>query len=240
VTDWLDANRHAVAEAYPNFREVSHPGFAGAVFGWQGVIQPFLDVVDMAWILDDLENGASVKVCAGGLRHDSGCCRNHQVPVYFHRVTHTWMGYKVLVVAYRPERHPRAYCLSPAITKLGFPLHPHIGPGDSACGYLPSDGILPWDESTIVSLLDFTAIWLAKHIVWMDTGADEKAKWLGIAGGHSIRQLFSSVDPNSPCPCGYGKRYKECCRPNHERNLRASDRQMELIRAVIRQSKETS
>jgi len=220
---WLEANRRALAEFYPDFRSVEPSVRPEAIAAWQGTVRPFPDGQDLSRILDDLDDEADVLVSGGTLLHDHKCRRTHRTPDYLSQVRHTKAEYTVLAVAYPPRRHPRAFIKSPHISKLSFPSHPHINADGSACSYLPSQGTLPWNGQTMRALLDFTAIWLAKHLVWQDTGAKLGGRWIGPVAGHTIPELLATVPRNAECPCGSGRKYKHCHRLEHEQSRWALD-----------------
>ncbi len=225
-SNWLDANRRVLAEFYPQFRSVQPVavGRPQASAASEGVLQPFRDTRDLDLILDDLENEAEVLICAGTLIHDRECGRPHEAPPYLARVKHTHARYRVLAVAYPAPKHPRAFVESPHISQWNFPSHPHLNGDGSACSYFPSAGVLPRDGHTIRVLLDFTAIWLAKHVVWVDTGDGQGGVWIGQHACHTIQELLKSVPKNAECSCGSGKQYGNCCRPDHIERARAFDR----------------
>lgn len=228
---WLEANRQVLAGYYPQFRSVESMavGRPGESVAWEGVLQPFQDTKELGLILDDLENEADVSICGGTLIHDRKCARTHATPSYLARVKHAQARYRVRAVAYPDSRHPRAFVESPHISKLNFPSHPHLNGDGSACSYFPSAGLLPWDGHTLRVLLDFTAIWLAKHIIWVDTGAENSGKWIGQHVGHSIPELLCTVPESRECPCGSGKPYGTCCQPDHMMWKRAFDRLWAII-----------
>lgn len=216
--EWLDANSRDLAKSYPQFEPVASISQPEAIAAWQGELRPFDGPQDLSKILDDLQNEGEVVVRAGTLVHDPICLRNHAIPDYLSRLSHIGLQYAALIVAYPPKRHPRAFITSPRISRLRFPIHPHLNGDDSVCSYLPSQGVLPWSAKTLRTLLDFTAIWLAKHTVWCDTGDGRGGIWIGPAAGHSIPELLATVPRNAECPCGSGKKYKHCHRPEHERS----------------------
>lgn len=223
---WLEANLKMLALYYPDFRLVDPRavGRPSASAAWEGVLQPFQDTKDLALILDDLENEADVLISGGTLIHDGQCRRTHSTPGYFPQVCHAQARYKVVAAAYPDRRHPRAFIEAPHISRYNFPSHPHINGDGSACSYFPSAGLLPRNEHTIRLLLDFTSIWLAKHIVWVDTGAGGRGIWIGPHVPHTIPELLSMVPKGADCPCGSGKPYSGCCRPGHEEWKKAFDR----------------
>lgn len=220
VDNWLEANRSSTEESYPQFRLVNSV-VVEAVEEWRGSIGPLRGVQDLPFILDDLQAGAEISVQAGRLLHDPHQCkRPHSAPNYLDRLLHADTEFQLRVTVFRPPREPRVFCFSPEVSKRTFPFHPHINSDGSCCSYFPSDRALPWSRHTLVALLNFTAIWLAKHIVWQDTGGDEEAIWLGDAAGHSVREVVRQVGRNDPCPCGSGEKFKRCCLPKLEERQR--------------------
>lgn len=219
VDKWLEVSGSSMAESYPQFRLVNSL-VADAVQEWRGAISPLRGARNMSFTLEDLQVGGEVSVQAGRLLHDPQCKRPHSTPNYSDRLLHVDTGFQLRLVVFRPPREPRVFCFSPEVSKRMFPSHPHMNSDDSCCSYFPSDRTLPRNRQTLVLLLNFTAIWLAKHIVWEDTGGNEEAIWLGDAAGHSIREILSQVGRNDPCICGSGDKFKRCCLPKLEERQR--------------------
>jgi hypothetical protein len=57
----------------------------------------------------------------------------------------------------------------------------------------------------------YVAIFLAKHLVWAQTGADAGGLWIGPQASHDPKDLIGELNPNGECRCGSGQRYSDCC-----------------------------
>ncbi len=214
--EWTEANCRAVAVRYPQFKVVEPPLGGGSVQAWEGEVQPFPSGLELGAILEDLEIGRQVIVELGGaLAHDPSCTRRHSVPQYLNRLSSADAAFHLKVFAFPPKRHPRALCVRPEISPGRYPRHPHLFSDGALCPYLPSEDVWSWGRETVADFLDYTSIWLAKHLVWERTGACRGGIWIGPCAGHEPRDLLANVGRNDQCPCGSGKKYKRCCQPIH-------------------------
>lgn len=215
--EWIEANSRAVASTYPQFEAVEPPPGSGSILAWTGTIRPFPDNRDLGYILDDLEKESDVLVGIGGqLLHYFSCQRQHSDPSFMYRLSRMDSSFKLKVLSFQPPQEPRVICLAPDISRRTFRSHPHLFGEDALCPYCPSEGLLEWGKHTMTRFLDYTSIWLAKHLVWERTGGCREGVWLGKGFPHEPSQLLRLVGRNQPCPCGKGEKYKRCCRPKHE------------------------
>src|SRR5258705_1185522 len=99
---------------------------------------------------------------------------------------------------------------------------------DALCAYRPGDGEWSWRIGDLVLFLDFVAIYLAKHAVWVRTGADNGGLWIGPHASHAPRDLVAQLDPLGECRCGSGDRYRLPPR----RGPNAGDRRSRCMNAV--------
>ncbi len=174
-------------------------------------------------------NNRAVAQPGGVLTHDPACSCTHGCPRYIDRVHPTHASFKLDVFAYPERQHPRAYFVGPRISRARYPMHPHLQADSAACPYLPSDNVWRWGSNTVADFLDFVAIWLAKHVVWEQTGACGGGVWIGPSSGHSPRELLMRVGRNEECPCASGEKYKRCCQTLHQAYVRSeSERPMVL------------
>jgi hypothetical protein len=218
----------AISEYYPQFVRVGPPPLA--VEAWQGVIRPFAecDQNELLLLLDDLAAGAQVLVGGGCLHHDPNCPRVHSSIGFADQVANVRSeAFAIRLVVPPAPRHPRAIAIYPEISAARFPKHPHLFRGgprpglpelscsveDALCVCRPGDGEWSWRNGDLVLLLDFTAIYLAKHVVWEKTGADRGGLWIGPHASHRPEDLIEELDPFGECRCGSGERYARCCRP---------------------------
>ena len=176
-------------------------------------------------VVDDLEAGASVLLQRGSLLHDPACPRRHRSPGYcdsLRRVDAETFSIRILV--WLAPMHPKAIAMYPEISSQVFPRQPHLfrpeqRPGlpelpsllpDALCPYRPGDGEWSWRTGDLVLFLDYVAIYLAKHIIWVRTGADEGAVWIGPQASHAPGDLVAELDPTGECRCGSGAPYRGC------------------------------
>lgn len=214
--DWIEANTREVAERFPQFEVIEPPPGTQAVQAWTGIILPLPSGQELGSILEDLSLSFPVIVTRGGtLGHDPLCRLSHFNPSSPANLKVENASFKLQVLAFEANRHPRVYCISPRISRIKFPTHPHLLEDDGACPYLPSDDVWRWGRDTVADFLDFTSIWLAKHLVWEQTGAGNGGRWAGPSAGHSARELLRNVGRNDQCPCGSGEKYKRCHREQH-------------------------
>jgi SEC-C motif len=222
LNQWIETNRSEVERHYPQFDVVESSASTDAVVTWKGAIRPLDDNSELGLILHDLAYGNDLLSQRGTLRHDPDCADTHKhADVLLQKIKSTDQEFMIEVHGYSPPRHPKAFSVSPKITKDTCAGHPHLFTDGAICSDHPSDSSLPWDGRTIFWFLDFVAIWCAKHDFWVQSGGANGGLWLGPAAGHSLPDLLS-IPVNSPCPCGSGFKYKRCHRREHEQQYLAS------------------
>ncbi len=223
AADWLDAACHVALQEYPQFRRVPSSPARTAVLALEGVMQPFTRDSDLRRLVPDLECGARVYVAGGILVHADDCRRGHPVPPYLGQLLGLSTEFQVRVLVEDVAVPPRAYCLRPFIAPVHFhttlPPPPHTYLDGALCTYFPSTEPLPFDETRLLRFLDYTAIWLAKFLIWQRTGAFGEPRWIGPAADHSPGYLLAHVRPEWPCPCGKPLEYYRCCRDEHMRQF---------------------
>jgi SEC-C motif len=210
LSDWKEANLRTVAMEYPQFEAIEPLPTSGAILAWEGILQPFNGCQELGNLLDDLRVDHSVFVQAGALSHSPQCNRSHGPLSFLDDIGPEGAKFRVMVLAYAPERHPRAFARFPQISKLRFPDHRHINADGSICPYFATETELPWHGRTVATFLDYVSIWFAKHHVWEKTGANESAVWLGSQAPHTPSDVLKEVGRNDRCPCGSGKKFKQC------------------------------
>jgi SEC-C motif len=218
LSDWKGANIRTVALAYPQFEVIEPPPSSGAILAWEGILRPFSDCRELGFILDDLRMDRPVRVQAGTLSHDADCTALHRPIPFLDKLSPAEAHFRIAVLTYPPKRHPQAFGKSPEITKQRFPFHHHINTDGSICPYSATETHLPWHGQTVSIFLDYVAIWTAKHYVWEKTGANESATWLGSVAPHTPSEVLRHVGRNDPCPCGSGKKFKQCHLAVYERH----------------------
>ena len=214
-----------LSEHYPGFRPAGH--FLDASESWIGTIRPFAlcSGDDLLPILDDLDAGGDVLLQNGSLLHDPACQRRHRSPSYRNGLGDIGAeSFCIKVIVWPPPVHPKAISIFPEISSAVFPNQPHLFRPepraglpelptlmpDALCAYRPGDGEWSWRLGDLVLFLDFVAIYLAKHAVWVRTGADNGGVWIGPHASHAPRDLITQLDPLGECRCGSGDRYRDC------------------------------
>lgn len=176
----------AVAEAaqdqlrlwYPQFVPAVPPLGSAAVRAWTGRIQPFPDGKEFAGVMHHFATKQTVGVeKRGGLYHPTSCKTSHNFSHHFSQSMTT--GFEILALEFAGSRHPRVYAVSPEISRRRYPNHPHLRddqqvivsgkPLQALCTYLASDGVRQRGEMELVHTLDYTSMFLAKHLLWVDT-----------------------------------------------------------------------
>jgi hypothetical protein len=217
-----------IPDYYPQFVRVGPPPLA--VDSWQGIIRPFAKCErdDLLLLLDDLHAGSQVLVGGGYLSHDPNCPRTHADIRYVAQLARAESeGFAIRLVIPREPQHPKAVAIYPEISAARYPNHPHLFRGgqrlglrefpasnpDALCVYRPGDGEWSWQTGDLVLFLDYVAIFLAKHVVWVRTGAAHGGLWIGPQASHQPNDLVAELDPFGECRCGSGEQYARCCRP---------------------------
>jgi hypothetical protein len=163
---------------YPQFVLAVPPRETAAMRAWLGRIQPFPDGNEFSGVMTHLAGDEEVRVLeGGGLTHPLWCRATHKWPVPFSAIMAT--SFEVLLLEFPGSRHPRVYGVAPEISRRRFPYHPHFRddqqivfkgkPLPALCIYLSSDRVLQRDDMRLVNVLDFTSIFLAKHLFWTAT-----------------------------------------------------------------------
>lgn len=214
-----------LAEHYPAFKPAG--AFLDAPASFIGTICPFALAADedALAVIDDLGADETVLVQGGSLIHDPSCRRKHSSPTFASRLRGIQSDrFCIRVVVWPPPVHPKAVALYPEISSTAFKNQPHLFRAepyvglpelanpmpDALCTYRPGDGEWSWQRDDLVTFLDFVAIYLAKHTVWVRSGGDAGGVWVGKHASHAPRDLIRELDPNGECRCGRGTRYRDC------------------------------
>jgi hypothetical protein len=170
--------RWQLQEEYPQIVAVPVPKGSGASKAWECSIQPFADDHNLREIICDLHLDRVVFSESGTLLHDPDCKVNHPQLGIEDFLKRMQVKFRILILEFTDGRHPRVYCLNPEISRTTFPCHPHLSDGwgiwlhrfiPALCIYLASDNVYDSRQYYLLQLLDFTATWLAKHLVWTKT-----------------------------------------------------------------------
>lgn len=230
LRDYWAQERAKMNDAYPLFRLIDRwpRPFLDAdeaarcgelVRTWCGVICPFpLDVDDeeLLNIIADLRtgNGDLIVTNGGGLRHSRHCGRtDHQVPAEAipQRVLND--SYEIEIAYAQPPARPIVRGVRPRITTREYPDMPHpTAPLKALCVAHPPVDRWNWRVDGAVLYADWTAFYLAKHTLWLESrerlGAG-KGLWPGDSAGHQLEELVTAPR-NAPCSCGTELTYKRC------------------------------
>jgi hypothetical protein len=202
--------------------------FLDAPESWSGIVRPFAraDADVLPLILDDLAAGSEVWMDRGALLHSGNCARAHRPVAYMDRLGRvTDSTFSLRVIAWPAPMHPKVISLYPEISDRACPGHPHlfrqqpirrfpefpVVVPDALCTYRPGDGEWSWKGGTLGQLLDYAALYVAKHVVWQRTGGANKGLWIGAQASHEPQDHIRDMDPRGECRCGSGRRYGECC-----------------------------
>jgi hypothetical protein len=195
ITTVPGAAQHELRSWYPQFRPACPPRETSAVRAWLGRIQPFPDGTEYDGVMAhfELEELVRVKI-EGRLAHPRPCKQVHKFRVPFSAVMRS--SFEILLLEFAGSQHPRVYGVTPEISRRRFPTHPHLRDGQpilfngqplqALCTYLSSDGVVNRDEMRLVQALDYTAMYLAKHLLWVATS--------------SIQSFIISSNRFSNCP----------------------------------------
>jgi hypothetical protein len=163
---------------YPQFSSVVPPRETAAVRAWIGRLQPFPGGTEFGGVMQHLQDDQPVRVEEGGvLTHPESCVLRHNFTPEFSLLMAT--SFEIVVLEFEGSRHPRVYGVSPEISRRRFPTHPHLRddqqiifkgkPLQALCIYLASDGVMEDDNMRLVHTLDYTSMYLAKHLFWAAT-----------------------------------------------------------------------
>jgi len=190
------------------------------VLAWRGSITPFptgMSFEEVQAILADLDEDLPVRILADGAVAHYEVCGGKHSPRPGLRLRRVLEGTFRIEIAYRRRPGcPIARSLWPRINRhhpSGPPPH-LLNAIDALCILFPADGAWVWGVHGVRRYVDYTAIWLAKHLAWIEArergvGVDEA--WPGSFVGHDPFLLPRLLGPHEPCRCGSGKNYEDCC-----------------------------
>lgn len=175
---------------------------------------------ELEWILSDLDARAQVAIGERGqVRHASSCTRVHS-KIGIGKLEP--QAYAAVVELRPPPTYPRAWVVSPDISRRTFPDHPHMYPDGAACPFYPPDRTWTW-ANTPAQFLHQLAIWLLKTQVWIANG-----RWIGPDVGHRFGER-PPLRRDDPCHCGSGKIYRHCHRAEDRIRERVYAQQLEAL-----------
>lgn len=172
---WTEGSDRLISDYYPTAKSIAPPSGSGAALAIAATIQPFPSRTAAEVVLPTLAKDQTVDVALnGGLSvqaHSSLVAS--PLPVFDFSV-----AFEILMLVYPDRRQPRVYSLSPEISEATFPHHPHLRvdlplmlhrPIAALCLYLASTTSISRDMSGLAAVLDYTSLFLAKHLYWVST-----------------------------------------------------------------------
>lgn len=191
---------------YPQFEEIEAPPGSSALRGWRGLIQPFAGDQSARHLLRALARNQKITVDAGILQDDHSFT---QFPVHNSESRLRAMNEVFDVVALEMDGswHPRAYSLGPEISRWVHPDHPHLRDDlavrfgvrklEGLCIYSAAEFEYDLSIPRMVQFLGQTAIYLAKHLIWLRTHdlVDLRTGEIVFHGARG-ENLFQSMDPS--------------------------------------------
>jgi hypothetical protein len=164
-----------LAHHYPRFRQVAVPAGTFASHAFEGTLSPFANASRdaAAEILSDITNEKPVLVDAGELRRNPESAVVEDSMSFTLDASELGTTFRILLL-FAEGRRPRVYSLSPEISRVAFPDHPHLADihGIWLTRFIPAlciarpSALPPPDTTLLVSTLDHTALYLAKHLLW--------------------------------------------------------------------------
>lgn len=172
--NWKEDTTFQLPEYFRDITIIDPPLGVQCIRAWKATIRPFPAGRDIPLVASDLQQDRIVSVGLGGsLHHFEDCTSPHEV-VTLPSASVLDRSYTVLVVEREAPKHPLAFSVSPSISRIFFPNHPHLlferilwrgRRADGLCLYRP-------DEFQPGSILDYffaLAIFMAKHTIWAAT-----------------------------------------------------------------------
>lgn len=184
---------------------------------WRGWLQPLTPHAEVGLLAAHFERDLPVRVGPYGALFPTA-----DVPPKGGVVARPelYVPYRVELVYPEPPAVPHVYVQYPRVDEGAFPNHPHLlstrphpagGPRSAACVFAPHEGLWTWEGATGAQILEWAAIWLAKHVLWAQQGGRPQ-DWLGDQAPHDRSTLLRTTRPSAPCWCGSGRASQRCCR----------------------------
>lgn len=189
---------------YPAFYEAEPPRNSLASKCWRGTIQPFPDDDAARTLLRHLDRDVPVAIAQGTLAAtaNANSIPTHPLEPMLANMT---VKFSTLILDYDNGQHPRSFCLTPRISSVAFPGHPHLRLDHTIehlgheltalCIYSAAEFKYTAGLPKIVQYLDQTAIFLAKHLIWMRTRRLYEAATGKLLYAPPARQLVIDTEP---------------------------------------------
>lgn len=181
------------------------------------VMQPLPPPDELPLVLADLDREETNLVQIepdGQIRHHPRCGGRHSLrDERLTRLRLSDQAFLLEATLHRPPEHPRVRVLEPVISQRTYPGHPHLYDLEIICPLFPPEKTWSWNTHNLVDYLGHVAVWLLKSRVWIAT-RDQSGKgiWIGPDVPHDPETLLRIVAPGDPCPCGSGRKYRQCHR----------------------------
>lgn len=213
-----DEEEQAVKRRFPHFRWEERP-YPHLHRLWRGELHPLYPGCPVGLVAAHLKNELPLMINSRGALLTSSL---KSEPLAIASADELYVPYMIEVVYHEPPIPPSIHILHPRVDLRVYPEHPHLyalprplgRSNAAACVYAPHDGDWSWNTSTAAKLIEWTALWIANHILWVQTD-----KWFGPQSPHTRAELYGSVHPSAPCHCGSRKLYGQCHRPR-DKNVR--------------------
>jgi hypothetical protein len=203
----LDASIKAMADRYPALTLISDGSGASCMAVWEGWLQPIGSLRDFDLIINDLHYNRPIMIGEDGeILHNPRCKGPHDKPSIRKHLKRPNRSFKVRIEHAGGSKHPRAFMLDPVLVRR--PGDHTFGDGAS-CAYPAWEDVWEWQRNTVADFTDHVLVWLMKWNVFDATNGE---LWLGHEMNHDSVFLAATVNPNSQCWCGSGKRYAGCHR----------------------------
>jgi hypothetical protein len=161
---------------YPQFEQVPVPDGSDASSAWIGTIQPFSDDTAGRKFLRCVEEGLPFEVVEGTILSNPPSNSTHWADPW---LVAMGMRFRLLILEFDDQEHPRAYSLQPEISRSSHPLHPHlradlvinVGRRELPALCVYSGAVFNFSPKwpRIVQFLDQTAAYIGRHIIWLRT-----------------------------------------------------------------------
>jgi len=213
---------HVLVEPESDRERVERDQCGEFVLAWRGSITPFpsgMSFEEVQAIVADLDEDVPVRVLAdGALAHYDECGGKHSPRPGLQLGQVPEGTFQIEIAHRRPPGCPIARSRWPRINRdhrRGPPPH-LLNAIEALCILFPADGAWVWGVHGIRHYANYTVIWLAKHLVWVEArqrGISVDEAWPGSVVGHDPAQLRGVLGQRDPCRCGSGKVYGDCCWP---------------------------
>jgi len=179
-----------LAVHYPQFTQENVPPQSRAITAWKGILRPFPNDTTAREVLRRLDANKPFDICAGTILADQestlSLSRHWAEP----RLVDMEITFTMIVLEYAGSEHPRAFAITPQISRHMFPCHPYLLDGITAlfgrhqlpalCVYSGAHYRYVGTVPRIVEFLDQVTTYLARHMIWRRTRCLFEASGTGV------------------------------------------------------------